>query len=184
MIYDTQDTIVALATPNGSGAIAIIRLSGPEAIAIASSVFKGKDLTAQASHTIHFGTIIDNDLVLDEVLVSLFVGPRSYTRENVVEISCHGSSYIIESIIKLLIKKGARAARPGEFTMRAFLNGQFDLSQAEAVADLIASDSRASQQAALMSYRHCASNWYSLHHLSNWSSIFQKKTWNSLTEPN
>ncbi|WP_158828485.1 tRNA uridine-5-carboxymethylaminomethyl(34) synthesis GTPase MnmE [Mucilaginibacter lacusdianchii] len=158
MNYNTQDTIVALATPNGSGAIAVIRLSGPDAVKIANSVFKGKDLTKQASHTIHFGTIIDDNLVLDEVLMSLFVAPRSYTRENVVEISCHGSSYIIQSIIKLLIKKGARAAKPGEFTMRAFLNGQFDLSQAEAVADLIASDSKASQQAALQQLRGGYSN--------------------------
>ncbi|WP_345955604.1 tRNA uridine-5-carboxymethylaminomethyl(34) synthesis GTPase MnmE [Mucilaginibacter sp. PAMB04168] len=149
----TQDTIVALATPNGTGAIGVIRLSGPDALTIANSVFKGKDLTKQASHTLHFGTIVDNGLVLDEVLMSLFIAPRSYTRENVVEISCHGSNYIIQSIIKLLIKQGARSAKPGEFTLRAFLNGQFDLSQAEAVADLIASDSKASQQVALQQLR-------------------------------
>lgn len=150
---DNTDTIVALATPNGVGAIAVIRLSGPDAITIANSVFKGKDLSKQASHTIHFGSIADGELVLDEVLVSLFVGPRSYTRENVVEISCHASGYIIESIIKLFIKKGARSAKPGEFTLRAFLNGQLDLSQAEAVADLIASNSKASQQVALQQLR-------------------------------
>ncbi|MGF7073805.1 tRNA uridine-5-carboxymethylaminomethyl(34) synthesis GTPase MnmE [Mucilaginibacter sp. 3215] len=150
---DNTDTIVALATPNGVGAIAVIRLSGPDAINIANSVFKGKDLGKQASHTIHFGSITDGDLILDEVLVSLFVGPRSYTRENVVEISCHASGYIIESIIKLFIKKGARSAKPGEFTLRAFLNGQLDLSQAEAVADLIASNSKASQQVALQQLR-------------------------------
>ncbi|WP_345947937.1 tRNA uridine-5-carboxymethylaminomethyl(34) synthesis GTPase MnmE [Mucilaginibacter sp. PAMB04274] len=149
----TQDTIVALATPNGTGAIGVIRLSGPDALTIANSVFKGKDLTKQASHTLHFGTIMDNGLVLDEVLMSLFIAPSSYTRENVVEISCHGSNYIIQSIIKLLIKQGARSAKPGEFTLRAFLNGQFDLSQAEAVADLIASDSKASQQVALQQLR-------------------------------
>jgi len=148
-----NETIVALATPNGTGAIGIIRLSGPEAITIANSVFKGKDLTKQASHTIHFGSITDGEVILDEVLVSLFVAPRSYTRENVVEISCHGSAYIIESIIKLLIKKGARSAKAGEFTLRAFLNGQLDLSQAEAVADLIASNSKASQQVALNQLR-------------------------------
>src|ERR1700749_2211378 len=148
-----EETIVALATPAGSGAIGIIRLSGPDAITIAQSVFKGKDLTQQESHTIHFGHIMDGDMILDEVLVSLFIAPRSYTRENVVEISCHGSAYIIESIIKLLIKKGARAAKPGEFTLRAFLNGQMDLSQAEAVADLIASNSKASQQVALQQLR-------------------------------
>jgi tRNA modification GTPase len=147
------ETIVALATPNGTGAIGVIRLSGPEAITIANSVFSGKDLTKQKSHTIHFGNIVDSDLVLDEVLVSLFIAPRSYTRENVVEISCHGSAYIIESIIKLLIKKGARSAKAGEFTLRAFLNGQLDLSQAEAVADLIASNSKASQQVALQQLR-------------------------------
>jgi len=148
-----EETIVALATPNGVGAIGVIRLSGPDAIGIAGSVFKGKDLTRQESHTIHFGQIIDGDIVLDEVLVSLFIAPRSYTRENVVEISCHGSGYIIESIIKLLIKKGARGAKPGEFTLRAFLNGQLDLSQAEAVADLIASNSKASQQVAIQQLR-------------------------------
>ena len=155
---DTTETIVALATPAGSGAIGVIRLSGPEAITIANKVFKGKDLTTQDSHTIHFGSIADGDIVLDEVLVSLFVAPRSYTRENVVEISCHGSNYIIESIIKLLAKNGARNAKPGEFTLRAFLNGQLDLSQAEAVADLIASNSKASQQVALQQLRGGFSN--------------------------
>ena len=149
----TDQTIVSLATPSGSGALGIIRLSGIDAIDIAQSVFKGKDLTKQESHTIHFGNIVDGDLILDEVLISLFIAPRSYTRENVVEISCHGSAYIIESIIKLLIKKGARAAKPGEFTLRAFLNGQMDLSQAEAVADLIVSNSKASQQVALQQLR-------------------------------
>jgi tRNA modification GTPase len=153
-----DQTIVALATPNGTGAIGVIRLSGPDAITIANSVFSGKDLTQQASHTIHFGNIVDGDIALDEVLVSLFVAPRSYTRENVVEISCHGSNYIIESIIKLLIKKGARSAKAGEFTLRAFLNGQLDLSQAEAVADLIASNSKASQQVALQQLRGGFSN--------------------------
>lgn len=153
-----SDTIVALATPNGTGAIGVIRLSGPDAINIANSVFSGKDLTQQASHTIHFGNIVDCDMALDEVLISLFVAPRSYTRENVVEISCHGSNYIIESIIKLLIKKGARSAKAGEFTLRAFLNGQLDLSQAEAVADLIASNSKASQQVALQQLRGGFSN--------------------------
>jgi tRNA modification GTPase len=158
MIYHTNDTIVALATPNGSGAIGVIRLSGPEAVNIIQKVFKGKDLTKQTSHTIHFGHVVDGDVILDEVLVSLFIAPRSYTREDVVEISCHGSSYIIESVIKLLIKNGARAAQPGEFTLRAFLNGQLDLSQAEAVADLIASNSRASQQTAMQQLRGGFSN--------------------------
>jgi tRNA modification GTPase len=152
-MINNEETIVALATPNGIGAIGVIRLSGPGAINIANDVFKGKDLTQQASHTIHFGQIVDGELVLDEVLVSLFIAPRSYTRENVVEISCHGSNYIIESIIKLLIKNGARSAKPGEFTLRAFLNGQLDLSQAEAVADLIAANSKASQQVAMKQLR-------------------------------
>ncbi|HVW94346.1 MAG TPA: tRNA uridine-5-carboxymethylaminomethyl(34) synthesis GTPase MnmE [Mucilaginibacter sp.] len=148
-----NDTIVALATPSGTGAIGVIRLSGPDAITIANCVFKGRDLTCQSSHTIHFGSVVDEGVVLDEVLMSLFVAPRSYTRDNVVEISCHGSNYIIESIIRLLIKKGARSATAGEFTLRAFLNGSLDLSQAEAVADLIASNSKASQQIALNQLR-------------------------------
>jgi tRNA modification GTPase len=153
-----EETIVALATPNGAGAIGVIRLSGPDAITIANKVFMGKDLSKQASHTLHYGSIADDGFVLDEVVASLFVAPRSYTRENVVEISCHGSNYIIESIIKLFIKNGARAAKPGEFTLRAFLNGQLDLSQAEAVADLIASNSKASQQVALQQLRGGFSN--------------------------
>ncbi|WP_230548152.1 tRNA uridine-5-carboxymethylaminomethyl(34) synthesis GTPase MnmE [Mucilaginibacter sp. UR6-11] len=155
---NTEETIVALATPAGIGAIGVIRLSGPDAIKIANSVFKGRDLTKQQSHTIHFGNIVDGDVILDEVLASLFIAPRSYTRENVVEISCHGSNYIIESIIKLLIRNGARSAKAGEFTLRAFLNGQMDLSQAEAVADLIASNSKASQQVALQQLRGGFSN--------------------------
>src|SRR6201990_2756048 len=153
MSHLKEETIVALATPNGIGAIGVIRLSGPDAITIANGVFKGKDLAKQESHTIHFGQIVDGELMLDEVLVSLFIAPKSYTRENVVEISCHASNYIIESIIKLLIKKGARSAKPGEFTLRAFLNGPLDLSQAEAVADLIAANSKASQQVAMQQLR-------------------------------
>jgi tRNA modification GTPase len=151
-LYKT-DTIIALATPSGTGAIAVIRLSGPDAISIAAKVFKGKDLNKQKSHTIHFGTIYDGESILDEVLVSLFIAPHSYTKENVAEISVHGSRYIIESIIKLLIRNGARAAKAGEFTLRAFLNGGMDLSQAEAVADLIASGSQASHQLALQQMR-------------------------------
>lgn len=148
-----QDTIVALSTPPGSGAIGVIRLSGPEAINLTNSVFAGKDLSKQASHTLHFGLIKEDDLIIDEVVAGLYVAPRSYTKENVVEISCHGSNYIIQQILNLLIKKGARAAKPGEFTLRAFLNGAFDLSQAEAVADLIASDSKASHDVALQQMR-------------------------------
>lgn len=149
----TTDTIIALSTPPGSGAIGVIRLSGPNAITLTNEVFAGKDLTQQASHTLHFGLIKDEDLIIDEVVAGLYVAPKSYTKENVVEISCHGSNYIIQQILNLLIKKGARAAKPGEFTLRAFLNGAFDLSQAEAVADLIASDSKASHDVALQQMR-------------------------------
>ncbi len=154
----TTDTIIALSTPPGSGAIGVIRLSGPEAITLANSVFSGKDLTKQESHTLHFGLIKNGEEIVDEVVAGLFVAPKSYTKENVVEISCHGSNYIIQQIINLLIKKGARAAKPGEFTLRAFLNGSFDLSQAEAVADLIASDSKASHDMALQQMRGGFSN--------------------------
>lgn len=147
------ETIVALATASGPGAIAVIRLSGSEAIDIADGVFNGKKLADQSSHTIHFGTIARGQQVLDEVLISIYKAPRSYTKENVVEISAHGSPYIVESIIKLLIEQGARAAKPGEFTLRAFLNGGMDLSQAEAVADLIASNSQASHQMAMQQMR-------------------------------
>lgn len=147
------DTIVALATPAGTGAIGVIRLSGADAIQIANRVFIGKDLSKQASHTLHFGKISDGQVVIDEVLASIFVAPHSYTKENSVEISCHGSAYIISQIIKLLLSNGARMAKPGEFTMRAFLNGQLDLSQAEAVADLIASQNAASHQIAMNQMR-------------------------------
>ncbi|SIT81829.1 tRNA uridine-5-carboxymethylaminomethyl(34) synthesis GTPase MnmE [Pontibacter indicus] len=147
------DTIAAVATASGTGAISVIRLSGPEAITITNAVFKGKDLTEQASHTIHFGTLRDGDKIIDEVLVSLFVAPHSYTKENVVEISCHGSDFIVQQIMQLLLKKGARLANAGEFTKRAFLNGQFDLAQAEAVADLIASDSALSHEVAMKQMR-------------------------------
>lgn len=150
----SQDTIVALATSSGTqGAIAVIRVSGGDAITLVNSIFKGKDLTKQASHTIHFGTIRDGDEIIDEVLISIFVGPNSYTKENSVEISTHNSKYIIERVIQLLIRGGARAARAGEFTLRAFLNGGLDLSQAEAVADLIASNSAASHQIAMQQMR-------------------------------
>ena len=153
-----EETIVALATPNGIGAIGIIRLSGPQAISIINTVFKGKDLEKQDSHTIHFGTVRDGLTIIDEVLISLFVAPKSYTKENVVEISCHGSKYIIDAIIKLLVRQGARLAKPGEFTLRAFLNGGLDLSQAEAVADLISSSSKAAHQLAMQQMRGGFSN--------------------------
>ncbi len=151
-----KDTIVALATPSGAGAIAVIRLSGNEAIAIAENQFKsvsGKLLSKQKTHTIHLGHIIDEGRTLDEVLVSIFKNPNSYTGEDVVEISCHGSSYIQQEIIQLFLRKGCRMANAGEFTLRAFLNGKLDLSQAEAVADLIASDNEASHQIAMQQMR-------------------------------
>ncbi|MEB2774277.1 tRNA uridine-5-carboxymethylaminomethyl(34) synthesis GTPase MnmE [Algoriphagus sp. D3-2-R+10] len=152
-LSDQNDTIIALATPQGVGAIAVIRLSGKQAISLTNEVFFGKNLEKQDSHTIHFGTIRDGEKIIDEVLVSLFIAPKSFTKENVVEISTHGSSYIINQVLKLLIRKGARPAKPGEFTQRAFLNGQFDLAQAEAVADLIHADSETSHQAALSQMR-------------------------------
>lgn len=148
-----NDTIVALATPPGVGAIGVIRLSGKAAIPLVDALFPGKQLSEQASHTIHLGTIRDGQRVLDEVLVSLFQGPRSYTGEDVVEVSCHGSNYIIQELIQLFVDKGARLAEPGEFTMRAFLNGKMDLSQAEAVADLIASGSESAHRVALQQMR-------------------------------
>ncbi|MCB2410050.1 tRNA uridine-5-carboxymethylaminomethyl(34) synthesis GTPase MnmE [Hymenobacter lucidus] len=148
-----SDTIVALSTPPGAGAIAMLRLSGPEAISLADAVFAGKKLADQPSHTLHFGTIRDGSRILDEVVVSLFKGPHSYTREDVVEISCHGSDYIVEQILTLLTRHGARLAEAGEFTKRAFLHGAFDLAQAEAVADLIAADSALSHQVALQQMR-------------------------------
>lgn len=150
---DNEDTIVALSTADGVGAIAVIRLSGKEAIDICNKVFSGKDLSAQNTHTLHFGAIKDGDLTVDEVVVSIFKEPRSYTKENVVEISCHGSPYIVRQIIQLLIRNGARLARAGEFTKRAFMNGKLDLAQAEAVADLIASDSEAAHRTAMNQMR-------------------------------
>ena len=156
-----QETIVALATPSGAGAIAIIRLSGKDAITIASEVFQsvsGKDITKQKTHTIHLGHITDNGKIYDQVLLSIFKGPNSYTGENVIEISCHGSTFIQQQIIQLLLRKGAKMAQAGEFTLRAFLNGKLDLSQAEAVADLIASDNEASHQIAMQQMRGGFSN--------------------------
>ena len=152
-LSERDDTIIALATPQGVGAIAVIRISGKDAIRVCNEVFFGKNLEEQPSHTIHLGTIRDGEKIIDEVLISLFKGPRSFTKENVVEISTHGSSYIINQVLKLFVRKGVRLAKPGEFTQRAFLNGQFDLAQAEAVADLIHSDSESSHQAALNQMR-------------------------------
>jgi len=159
---DIQDTIIALATPSGIGAIAVIRISGKDSIHSVDSFFKSKfgnkSLLNQKSHTIHLGHIVDNNRFIDEVLVSVFKNPNSYTGENVIEISCHGSVFIQQEIIQLFIKNGIRLANPGEFTLRAFLNGKLDLSQAEAVADLIASDSKASHQIAMQQMRGGFSN--------------------------
>jgi tRNA modification GTPase len=152
----TEGTIMALSTASGAGAIAVIRISGSEAIGLTESVFKarsGKLLMNQKSHSIHLGDIIHQNTVIDEVLVSVFKNPHSYTGEDVIEISCHGSPYIQQQIIKILIEQGAQTAKPGEFTLRAFLNGKMDLSQAEAVADLIASENEASHQLAIQQMR-------------------------------
>lgn len=148
-----QEPICALATPSGVGAIGVIRVSGDGTFVVVNKLFKGKDLTKVDSHTIHFGTIRSGNDIIDEVLIAVFKTPTSFTKEDTVEISCHGSDYIIRQILKLLVQNGARLARPGEFTQRAFLNGQFDLIQAEAVADLIAADSAASHRTALNQLR-------------------------------
>lgn len=151
-----HDTIVALATPSGAGAIAVIRLSGEDAINIASKIFhsiSGKDLAKQKTHTVHLGHIKDGNRVLDEALATVFKNPNSYTGEDTIEFSCHGSSFIQQEIIQLCLRKNARMATPGEFTLRSFLNGKMDLSQAEAVADLISSDSAASHQLAIQQMR-------------------------------
>lgn len=150
-----HDTIVAVATAPGIGAIAIIRLSGSEAIRITNDLFPDKDLLSVAGHTLHFGkfTQAKTGKVIDEVVVSIFKGPRSYTGEDTTEISCHGSPYIQQLIIDACIQSGARMAKPGEFTQRAFLNGKLDLTQAESVADLIASNTAASHQTAMQQMR-------------------------------
>ncbi len=150
---DTNETIVALATAPGVGAIAVIRLSGRGCIDIVDKVFKGTKLSDKPSHTAHFGYIMDGDTLVDEVLATLFVEPHSFTKEDSVEISTHGSPYIVNRVIQLLVKQGARLANPGEFTQRAYLNGRFDLAQAEAVADLIASENEASHLTALNQMR-------------------------------
>tara|TARA_B110000881_G_C18580053_1_gene521137 strand:- start:3 stop:1385 length:1383 start_codon:yes stop_codon:yes gene_type:complete len=147
-----QDTIIALATPNGLGAISVLRISGKESISVTEKVFKAKNnklLSKQDSHTVHLGHLIKKGHQLDEVLVTLFKGPHSYTGENTIEISCHGSIYIQKEIINLFIDNGIRVANPGEFTLRAFLNGKMDLNQAEAVADLIASENEGSHKLAI-----------------------------------
>jgi len=153
-----DDTIIALATPPGIGAIGVIRLSGNEAIDIANDLFPSKDLRQQVSHTMHVGIIKDNETELDEAVVSLYKNPRSYTGEDVVEISGHGSPFVLQQIINACIQRGARLAKPGEFTQRAFLKGKLDLAQAEAVADLIASNTSTSQKTALHNIRGGFSN--------------------------
>lgn len=174
-----QDTIIALATPSGMGAIAVIRLSGENAITIVSEHFKSKygtkNLQEVKSHTIHLGTINDGERVIDEVLVSVFKNPNSYTGENVVEINCHGSVYIQQEILQLFLKNGCRMATNGEYTLRAFTNGKLDLSQAEAVADLIASDSKASHQIALQQMRGGFSSEIEFlrHELLNFASLIE-----------
>jgi len=150
---DLDDTICALATAGGVGAIGVIRVSGVNAIKIVSSVFKGKNLENVDTHTVHLGKISDDETVIDEVLATVFISPRSYTGENSIEISCHGSPYIQHKILELLVQKGARLAKPGEFTLRAFLNKKLDLSQAEAVADLIASNSAEAHKTAMNQMR-------------------------------
>lgn len=153
-MIDHQETIVALSTPPGQGAIGVIRLSGSAAIAVADKLFKGKKLGLQPSHTLHFGRIINpQGEVVDEVVAALFKGPYSYTGEDVIEFSCHGSPYILQQVLSLCIEAGARPAQPGEFTRRAFLNGRLDLTQAEAVADLIGSESKAAHHSAMHQLR-------------------------------
>lgn len=158
----SNDTIIALATPFGVGAIAVIRLSGSGAIELVNDHFrpkaKGKSLTQVASHTVHLGYITDGERIIDEALVTVFKTPYSYTGENVVEVSCHGSAYIQKEVLQLFLSKGARHADAGEFTLRAFLNGKMDLSQAEAVADVIASDSQSSHSIAMQQMRGGFSN--------------------------
>ncbi|WP_223265823.1 tRNA uridine-5-carboxymethylaminomethyl(34) synthesis GTPase MnmE [Vicingus serpentipes] len=153
-----SDSICAIATAPGIGAIAVIRLSGADAINISNKVFFGKDITQVESHTAHFGTIRDGEKIVDEVLVTVFKGKKSFTGENSVEISTHGSPYIQQQVLQLLLKNGAKAAGPGEFTLRAFLNGKMDLSQAEAVADVIAANSESSHELAMSQMRGGFSN--------------------------
>jgi len=157
-----QKTICAICTSPGMGAIAVIRLSGEEAFSIIDKIFRskreGKKLIVQKANTLHFGSIVDGEIVVDEVIIALFKAPHSFSGEDTIEISCHGSLYIQQTILMLLIEKGARMARPGEFTQRAFLNGKMDLSQAEAVADLISASSAAAHHVAMKQMRGGVSN--------------------------
>ncbi len=148
-----DDTIIAVATAPGLGAIAVIRISGRQAFEIINGLFAAKNLLMQASHTLHVGMLKDGEKLLDEVVLSLFKGPKSFTGEDTIEISCHGSTYVQQQILEACIARGARLARAGEFTQRAFLNGKMDLTQAEAVADIIAANTEASQKAALHNIR-------------------------------
>jgi tRNA modification GTPase len=148
-----NEVIVALATPPGIGAIGVIRLSGNGSISLINEMFPSKDLSVQKANTLHVGLLMDGNKLLDEVVISLFKGPRSYTGEDVIEISCHGSPYIQQQVMEACISRGARLANPGEFTLRAFLQGKMDLVQAEAVADLIASGTKAAQETALNQIR-------------------------------
>jgi tRNA modification GTPase len=180
MHFNREDTIAALATAHGTAAIAIVRISGPKALALTEQIFRTKSgkpvtLSDKPSHTIHFGVIQNEDVILDEVLVSIFRAPHSFTGEDSVEISCHGSIFIQQQLLSLLVKKGARLANPGEFTLRAFLHGKFDLSQAEAVADLIASQSATSHQVALEQMRGGFSSKIRIlrEHLVNFASLIE-----------
>lgn len=148
-----NDTIIALATPPGVGAIGVVRISGKQAFEIINKLFPSKNLRQQPSHTLHVGYLQNNGEMIDQAVISLYKAPHSYTGEDVIEISCHGSPFIHQQILDACIEKGARLAKPGEFTQRAFLNGKLDLSQAEAVADLIASNTSASHKTALNNIR-------------------------------
>lgn len=170
-----QDTICALATANGIGAIGIIRISGNDALSIVQKSFKGKDLSQQKSHTVHYGYFMDEVEVIDEVMLSIFLAPKSFTTENSVEISFHGSPHIGKKILETLIQNGARMAKAGEFTMRAFMNGRIDLSQAEAIADIIAAENEASRKVAMSQLKGGISNEISIlrNDLLNFASLVE-----------
>ena len=170
-----QDTICALATANGIGAIGIIRVSGNQSFEIVNKIFEGKNLEKVDSHTVHYGFIKDKDETIDEVMISVFHAPKTFTTENSVEISFHGSPYIGKKILEILIKNGARMAKAGEFTMRAFMNGRIDLSQAESIADLIASENEASRKVALNQLKGGISNEISFlrNDLLNFTSLIE-----------
>lgn len=176
-----QDTICAIATANGVGALGIIRLSGDDAVSIAQKCFSGKNLENQQSHTVHYGFIVDNDVEaeisnqIDEVMVAIFLAPKTFTTENIVEISFHGSPHIAKKILEVLVKNGARLAKAGEFTMRAFMNGRIDLAQAESIADLIASENEASRKVALNQLKGGITNEISIlrNDLLNFTSLIE-----------